>query len=419
MSSSLLTAVSGLQSAQTMLDVTGNNLANVNTTAFKSQRTDFQDLVYQTLNQSTLTSSGQISGTDPVQVGLGVTAAGTTTRFSQGGLQSTGRDLDLAIQGNGYFIVRNASGQNIYTRAGGFDTDSNGFLIDPTTGFRVQRFGTVGEATASTPAFQTPGNNDILIPIGTGINGQPTQNVQLQGNLSAAMAVGATYSTAIQVYDTQGTGHSLTMTFTKTASNTFSMTASVTGGTVAGVPVAPITFNADGSLGGPATAALTLAFPPSLPGAQAVTINLGTAGAFNGLTQFGNASSAAAISQDGSTAGALTSISVAQDGTIQGSFTNGRVLALAQVAMARFANQGGMSRIGSNYYDAGFNAGVPVVGAPASGGRGVIQRGALEQSNVDVSLEFTQLIIAQRAFQVNARTISTSDQMLQSLVAVQ
>ncbi len=236
----------------------------------------------------------------------------------------------------------------------------------------------MGEGTATTPAFQTPGNDDIVIPYGTGINGQATQNVQLQGNLSAAMAVGDTYSTAIQVYDTQGTGHSLTLTFTKTAANTFSMNATVSGGTVTGVPVTGITFNANGSLGSPATAALTFAFPPGLPAAQPVNINLGTVGGFNGLTQFGNASSAAAISQDGSTAGALTSISVAPDGTIQGSFSNGRILAIAQLAVARFSNQSGLTRAGGNYYNAGFNAGPPIIGTASTSGRGVIQRGALE-----------------------------------------
>jgi flagellar hook protein FlgE len=418
MSSSLLTAVSGLQAAQQMLDVTGNNLANVNTTGFKSQRADFQDLVYETLQASTLTTTGLISGTNPVQVGLGVTLGATTTDFGQGGLTATGRNLDLAIQGNGFFVVKNAAGENIFTRAGVFDMDSNGYLVDPSTGYRVQRFGTVGEATATTPAFQTPNNPNILIPIGTGINAQPTQNVQVQGNLSAAMAVGATYSTAIQVYDTQGTAHSLTVTFTKTAANTFSMNATVSDGTVSGVPVNNITFNADGSLAGPATAALSLAFPPGLPAAQPVNVKFGTVGGFDGLTQFGTNSSAATISQDGSTAGSLSSFTVAQDGTIQGTFTNGRILPIAQMALARFSNVGGLTRAGGNYYSDAINSGPPIIGAAGSGSFGLIQRGTLEQSNVNVSLEFTRLIVAQRAFQVNARTISTTDQMLQALVAI-
>ena len=191
--SSLFTGVTGLQAAQEMLNVVGNNLANVNTTGFKSESADFADLVYQTLAQATGGAVNTAGGTDPTQIGLGTFLAGTTTSLQQGALQETGNNLDLAIQGNGYFAVSNGSG-TFYTRAGSFGVDSNGNLVDPSTGYKVQRVGTVGQGTATTPAFQSAQNNNIVIPYGTGIPGVATQNVTVQGNLDAGMAVGATFS---------------------------------------------------------------------------------------------------------------------------------------------------------------------------------------------------------------------------------
>jgi flagellar hook protein FlgE len=422
MADSLLTAVSGMEAAQTMLSVVGNNLANVNTVGYKSQSVAFQDLFYQTLSQGSQDVTGQ-SGTDPIQVGLGVSVGGVSSNFAVGSLEQTGRNLDLALQGNGFFVMNNGI-QNVYTRAGSFDISSNGFLVDPTSGNKVQRFGNVGETGAVT--FQTPGDDDIKVPMGAGIPAQATGNVTFQGNLDSADAIGGTFSTSIQVFDTQGTGHSLTALFTKTSASpdTYSISLSVSGGDVNGsatpAVVGAVSFNANGSLQGPATlSGINLSFSPSLPANQAISLKLGTVGQFNGLTQFGNTASAAAVSQDGSAAGALTSISVAQDGTVQGEFSNGNTLAIAQIAVAAFANTGGLQRVGSNAYGITPNSGPPVVGAAGSGDLGAIQSGSLEQSNVDVSQEFTNLIVAQRAFQVNARAITTTDQTTQSLIAIQ
>jgi flagellar hook protein FlgE len=420
MSTSLYTGVSGLQAAQQMRDVVGNNLANLNTTGFKTQAVNFADLVYQTLSQPTQGVTGGVGGTDPTQVGLGTFLEGTSTNFLQGSLQQTGRTYDLAVEGNGFFAVSNGAG-TYYTRAGSFDVDANGFLVDPSTGYKVQRFGTVGEGTATTPAFQTAASTDIKIPIGTGIPGTGTQNVTLQGNLSASLATNGTYSTAIQIFDSQGTGHSLSLTFTKTATNTFGLTGALSDGGTVTVPAnTSITFNADGSLAGPATIALSIAYPAAIgvTTPQAVTLKLGTVGKTDGLTQFGGNSSAAAINQDGAAAGSLTSVSVGQDGTINGAFSNGKILAIAQIALATFANPGGLTRQGNNYYAATVNSGPPVVAGGLAGGRGLVQGGTLEQSNVDVSTEFTNLIIAQRSFQVNAKAITTSSEVLQDLANI-
>src|SRR5258708_1379360 len=185
MSDSLLIGVSGLQVAQQMLDVVGNNLANENTVGFKSQRVRFDDLVYQTLGAATGPSTNSPGGTNPIQVGLGVRLGAIDTMNQQGSIQATGRDLDLALQGNGYFVARSSNG-NFFTRNGAFGIDANNFLVDPGTGYRIQRFGMVGETTTTGPAFQTVGDNDIQIPVGTTTPGHATGVIDFVGNLSAS-----------------------------------------------------------------------------------------------------------------------------------------------------------------------------------------------------------------------------------------
>lgn len=406
MSSALFSGVAGLQVHQTMLDVVGNNLANANTTAYKTQRVDFQDLVYQTLAQST--------GTNPKQIGLGSMVGSIDANFATGPLQTTGRDLDLAIQGQGFFVVNNGV-QDFYTRAGAFDLDADGFIIDASTGYRLQRFGAIGEGTATTPAFQTPGDPDIQIPFGTGLPGAPTSEVVLQGNLSTTLAVGDTYTSAIQVYDTQGTQRLLTLTYTKTGSNTFDLNATVSGGTVTGVPVTGISFNADGTLASPATATIGMSFAPDLPATQNVALNFGTVGQADGVSQFGGDSTVAAVDQDGSAGGSLVNFAINQAGIIKGVFSNGRVLDIAQIGLAIFDNPGGLNRAGENLYTQSANSGEAFVEGALVGARGSMQPSALEGSNVDVASEFTKLIIAQRGFQINARAVTASNEVLQEL----
>lgn len=357
--SSLYTGVTGLQAAQQMLNIVGNNLANLNTTGFKSEKADFADLVSQTLAQATGGVPSAAGGTNPTQIGLGTFLAGTGVNLQQGGLEQTGNNLDLAIEGNGYFQVSN--GTNIYyTRDGSFNVDSNGYLVDPTTGYKVQRFGTTGEGTSTTPAFQTAANNDIQIPYGTGIPGIATQNVTVEGNISASTLVNQTYSTSIQVYDSQGTSHSLSLTFTNTGTNAYSLTSAISDGGTVTVPTGTsITFNTNGSLKSPATVALSVAYPTTVgvTTPQTITLNLGTVNGTDGLTQFGGSSSASAIKQDGSAAGTLTSVTIGQDGTVSGSFSNGEILSLAQIGIADFANASGLANAGNNYFSATVNSG--------------------------------------------------------------
>jgi flagellar hook protein FlgE len=416
LSSALLSGVTGLTISQTMLDVVGNNLANSQTSGFKSQRVSFQDLLYQTQKAGSGPSPA-VGGVNPSQIGFGALVGSVDSNFRAGALTTTGRSLDLAVSGVGFFVVNNGK-QNYFTRNGTFDLDQQGYVVDAATGFRLQRAGSLGEATATTPAFQTPGNRGIRIPLGIGIPGSATANVSLRGNLTASAAVNDTYTTAIQTFDSQGTQRSLTLTFTKTAPNTWSLNASVSGGTVTGVPITGITFNANGTLAGPASATINLAFPPDLPTAQPVNINFGTVGQADGLSQFGGDSTAVAVRQDGFSSGTLITFNVDAGGIFQGIFSNGEIRPLAQLALASFANEGGLIREGQNLFSQGNNSGPPDIDAPQTGGRGSIQAGALEGSNVDVSNEFTRLILAQRSFQINARAVSAASDVLQELANI-
>lgn len=186
MGNSLLTGVSGLIAHQRLLEVVGNNLANINTTGFKSQRTLFSDLLYQTIRPAANASSGDVGGTNPNQIGSGVKVAQISHKFSQGNLEPTGGQFDYALQGDGVFVVNDGQ-QDLYTRAGSFAVDAFNQLVDPATGFRVQRFGDLGEPDGVNPGFQVPGDNGIVVPIGSSIPGQVTSSLSLAGNLSAQL----------------------------------------------------------------------------------------------------------------------------------------------------------------------------------------------------------------------------------------
>lgn len=411
----LFTAASGLAANSTALDVVGNNLANLNTTGYKNQRVLFQDQVYQMLSSGSSGDGGSVGGTNASQIGYGVVVGSVGNIFQQGAINPTNRPLDAAIQGAGFFTLRAESG-NVFSRAGNFGVDSAGFLVDPATGARVQRTGTIGEGAPGVPGFQLAGNNDIRVPFGAGATGNPTLNVRYQGNLNRDMAVGATQTTGIQIFDTQSGPQTLTVTFTKTGVNTYSATATVPGATVT-MPPTPINFDGDGLLVSPATLTANIT---GIPGANAqnVVLNLGIPGQATGLSQFGGSSTASAITQDGSGAGSLTQVSIDSNGIVQGTFSNGRTVPLATLALATFNNEGGLIRTGSNYYITGPGSGEALIGPAGSGGRGAVQGAALEGSNVDIAIEFSRLILAQRGFQINSRTVSISNETLQELANV-
>jgi len=385
---SLFSGISGLKAHQTMLDVAGNNIANVNTTGFKASQTQFQDTLSQVLNNASAATPG-VGGTNPAQVGLGVRVAGITTNFSQGAAQLTNRSTDMMINGDGFFTVRVGVEQN-YTRAGSFNFDSLGQLVTA-DGALVQGWAaTNGVVDINGPL------TDLRLPIGTLMSAKATTTADFVGNLPSDALTGTTLTKSIDVYDDLGNARSLALTFTNTA-GAWNVTA--TDGTTT-VAATPVTFN---TTTGANTAPLTLTV-------GTVAVDLSTVTGFAGL------STVEAVNQNGQEAGNLQSFALSPDGTLMGSFSNGLKQAIGQLALATFTNPTGLEKAGGSMYRTTVSSGIAQVGTAGTGGRGKLAGGSLEMSNVDLSAEFTNLIIAQRGFQANSRVITTSDELLQELV---
>ena len=546
MPNSLITGLSGLNSHEQMLDVIGHNLANLNTTGYKSRRTHFADLVYETLRSGT-GSSGNLGGVNPAQVGSGSKVSQIDVQFQQGSLENTGEMFDFALQGDGFFIVNNGT-QDFYSRAGAFSIDEAGVLVDPATGNRVQRFGTVGEPNGVDPAFQVPGDSAIYVPLGATIPGEATTSANLLGNLpsfangpveqvvssfnawtaggtaagsgtllnsldqstsayaagggdsvvisgtdhdgttvntsiavddtttlgdiasaidgafsgaSATIAAdgritltsssqgpsmlsltladaagnagaldfaanapivattgadGTVVPGAIEVFDMRGQAHTVSLDFQKQADGTWSMTAGVdpTSGTVVDGSVGPISFNSDGSF--QSAGDMNLAFDFG-DGPQSINLSLGSGGGFEGWKEMADDDNIAA-QQDGFPPGAFVSVQVRSDGVLEGISSTGRTFPLAQLAIASFSNPGGLHARGDNTFEASLSSGDVQVGTGLSGNRGAVVGGQLESSNVDIAMEFTRLIVAQRGFSANARTITVTDEVLEELTSL-
>lgn len=378
----LYSAISGLRSHQTMLDVTGNNIANVNTSGFKSSSVQFQDTLSQ-LIQGASGPQAQAGGTNPAQIGLGVQVAGISTNFGQGSAQATGRATDMMISGDGFFAVQ-SGGETLYTRAGSFSFDSSGRLVTP-DGALVQGW------TAANGAMGTA-LGSIVMPQNLVAPATQTTTVRMSGNLPSTAAVGAVLTRDIDVYDAVGNPRTLTMSFTRTAAGW-----DVTG--------------ADGT----ATQTGAIAFTNGAITTGATLTVGGVAVDFSKVTGFATLDNLIPDSQDGSRPGTLQSFSMAKDGTLVGSFDNGATQPIARIALATFGNPAGLEKAGGSSYRASINSGAVTYAQAGSPGVGTLMGGALEMSNVDLSQEFTNLIVAQRGFQANARIITTSDEVLQEL----
>ncbi len=410
---SMFSGVSGLRSHQTMVDNIGNNIANVNTFGFKSSTIVFQDLLSEVISGAGL-PTGAAGGTNPAQVGLGVKVGGVSTSFTQGAAQLTGRSTDLSIQGDGFLMVRNATNQQLFTRAGALDFDALGRLVNP-SGDVLQ-----GWTASSTGALNTNvAVGDIVMPLGQQLQPEPTSSVTFGGNLDASAAAGTVVSTSIKVYDQQGKGYDLNVQFTKSATAdqwTVGATADINGDGIQdtlAVSGSPLTFNpATGQVSsGAINIDMGLATFPST-----IAVDTGAANDPDALVQFAGNSGAAALVQDGNELGSLQSFTIGADGVVTGVFSNGRNRPLAQLALATFTNPGGLIKAGDSSFTATVNSGNPQIGAPGGGGRGSIMSATLEMSNVDLAREFTNLIIAQRGYQANSRVITSSDELLQELV---
>ncbi|GAA1794748.1 flagellar hook protein FlgE [Planosporangium flavigriseum] len=396
---SLFSGISGLRVHQTMMDVTGNNISNVNTAGFKTSQSVFEDTLSQMLKAAGAPQNGA-GGTNPAQVGLGVRLAGINTNFTQGGTQNTGRTTDLMINGDGFFVVRNG-GEAMYTRSGAFNFDATGILAGP-GGAVVQ--GWMADPTGAINTNAAVG--DVKLAVGTLLAPTNTDNMTLGGNLPAdSTTAGTTPITMSEtVYDAQGNKVQLSVSFTKLSATSWSVTA--TDGTT---PTAATTINfaADGS-GPPA--------PTSISYTNAAFTAPGIAIDLTKLTSYAGASSVGIQSQNGSGIGSLQSFTISPDGTLVGVFSNGKKQALAQIAMATFNNPPGLEKTGGSMYRSTVNSGLAQLGTAGTGGRGGLQGSSLEMSNVDLAQEFTNLIIAQRGFQANTKVISTSDELLNDLV---
>jgi flagellar hook protein FlgE len=374
-----------------MLDVTGNNIANVNTAGFKSSQTVFQDTLSQ-LMQGAGAPQGNAGGTNPAQVGLGVRVAGIFTNFTQGSNQSTGRSTDLMIQGDGFFVVKK-DGQDLYTRAGAFNFDDFGQLVTP-DGAKVMGWKAVNGAI-NTNASAEP----LVLPVGTMLPPKATTGINVGGNLSGDAAVGTAITTSITTYDPQGNAIPVETTFTKLTATTWSVAIKDATGTTP-APLPTLTFAADGSTPSPTTM--------TAPGG--VVINLAA------TTNYAGVATATALNQNGSAVGTLQAFSISPNGTLVGTFSNGLRQDLGRIAMASFNNAPGLEKVGNTSFRATVNSGVAQLGTAGAGGRGTLVGSTLEMSNVDLAQEFTNLIIAQRGFQANTKVITASDEILQDLV---
>ncbi|MCL2091194.1 MAG: flagellar hook protein FlgE [Micrococcales bacterium] len=390
---SLFAGISGLRAHQTMLDVTGNNIANVNTTGYKASQTQFQDTLSQLLQGAGAAQNGR-GGTNPAQVGLGVQVAGITANFTQGSAQLTNRATDMMISGDGFFVVRRGN-ETLYTRAGSFDFDATGQMTLPGAGALVQGWMAVnGVIDMNAPL------TDLRIPVGALMAAKESTSAIYEGNLQADAEDGLILNRDVIVYDAEGNEGTLSLQFTKTA----------TGWEVSsdgGLTTQPMTFDGSGNLVTPTSLTATVA---TTGAPVTITVDLSTVTGFAGVDTIKNQS------QDGYAAGTLTSFQLGADGTITGTFTNSLKQTIGMIAMANFNNPAGLEKVGGSLFTTSVNSGQALIGPAGTGGRGSLSGGTLEMSNVDLSAEFTSLIIAQRGFQANSRVITTSDEILGELM---
>ncbi|MCK5672572.1 MAG: flagellar hook protein FlgE [Spirochaetales bacterium] len=456
---SLYSGVSGLQNHQIRMDVIGNNISNINTTGFKKGRVNFQDMLSQTMSGAARPTA-DLGGVNPKQVGLGMTVASIDTIHTQGSMQTTGVMTDLAIQGNGFFVMSSGA-KEFYTRAGAFGLDENGTLINPANGMRVQ--GWQAETIDGQNFVNAAADvNNLVIPVGSKDPASATSEVELACNLDKRTqdlneGAGAietregTWSIDKAVYDSFGNTHTLRVNFTKVpgvenqwqGQVVIDPDAEINTNTLADVGdinSTADTFIVEFSNLGVLTGAVDSLGERIETGALQVNIgfdvqqaadegegqvrqnfllNLGDVGSVvNSVTQFAEKSSTKAFRQNGYPMGYLENFKIDQSGQITGVYSNGTNRLLGQVAMASFTNPGGLEKAGESTYVISNNSGDPNISQSGVAGKGKMIAGALEMSNVDLAEQFTDMIVTQRGFQANSKTITTSDQMLQELLTL-
>jgi flagellar hook protein FlgE len=403
--------LSGLMATTQSLNAIANNLANLNTDGYKDETLDFASLFNQ--------MQGTSGNGDPIQQGNGVQVAGTVTNFADGNVSSTGVSSNMALQGNGFFVVQDNNGVD-YTRNGDFTVNSQGQLC--TQGGQLVMGYPAVSGVVQTGAALAP----ITVDQVNNIPASATTTFQMTTNLDATAAVGATYSSPMTVYDSLGESHALTIQYVNIAPNTWSysitLPAADTGGTGSPTTIASgtLSFDSSGDLTSPSGTVPGISIPGLADGAATMNLtwNLNGSGGTPAITQQAAASAMSETTQDGYASGTLTGYSVLADGTVQGQFSNYQTLSLGQVAVASFANNQGLTQTTDNNYQASLASGAAVVGQAGEGGNGTITGSAVEDSNVSLSAEFANMIVAQQGYEANAKVLTTLDQVYQSTLQV-
>lgn len=428
------TALSGLNAASTDLNVTGNNIANVGTTGFKSSRTEFADLY-----------AASMLGTGRNAVGSGVITQSVSQQFTQGNLTSTGRSLDLAISGNGFFMVSD-NGSRLYTRNGSFNTDANGYIVDG-SGNRLQGYGVNGNGSVV---------NGVITDLKVDTANQPPSPTSkitstLSLNSAASTPTNATFdpadsdsynwSTSVDIYDSQGNSHTMTNYFVKDSSNNWTMHTLVDGRSPTDpTSTTPLTsqlsFNSSGQLTGVTSTGMTVNadktmtltgwVPAAITDSTTDPVTWGAngaAGATGGIsldltktTQTNAAFAVTAVTQDGYATGQMSGLSVDVDGQMYATYTNGQSKVIGQLVLANFANTQGLTPVGNTAWKQSLASGEAVIGTPTSGTLGSVGSGSLEESNVDLTAQLVNLIVAQRNYQANAKTVQTESTISDTII---
>lgn len=409
------TALTGLNAASEALNVTGNNIANAGTTGFKQSRAEFGDIYSQ--------AYGGISNK---AVGSGVQLQQVAQEFGQGTMKNTGNNLDLAISGNGFFVL-NANGSQVYSRAGAFQVNKNGYVVN-SQGQLLQAYAPV-KATGSNPTFNQGSLSNLKLSTSLGAP-QATSTVNAQLNLNAqAPSLGTgtitpsntstyTYSTPVTVYDSLGSPHTATMYFRKDStsattpqSTQWSVLTKIGSQTLSTTP-STITFDGNGNLTVPSNGQITLGSYTPSTGAAPINLTLN----LKGTTMYGNSSTVNSLTQNGYTTGSLSGINVSNTGVVSARYTNGQSQALGQVALANFTNPQGLQPIGNTAWAQTYASGTDRLGAPGSGTFGQIQSGSLENSNVKLANQLVNLITEQRNYQANAKVITTANAVTRTII---
>ena len=411
-------ALAGLNANSKAIDVVSANLANLNTYGYKQTTTSFEDLVSENLSAG----GGNLASVGGAAIPL------TARQFTQGSVTTTNGPFDAAIQGNGFFVLRTTAGQQVYSRAGNFKLDATGHVLTQ-SGAYVQGWNAINGA------LNTNGTvSDIVLPVSGLRQPATTTTFSLSANLSANASVGGTdgtFSSPIQVVDSLGHTHPLTVTYTKSAAGQWDYTVTIPAKDVGGaagsadttVASGTLAFDPNGHLISPASGA-TGTVPIQIvglgDGAADLNINWNlydSSGAAT-ITQYDQASANLASSQDGVQAGQLTGLGIGQKGQLFATYTNGDSLAVAQLAVASVLNPGSMQDLGNNTFGTTSQTAVPAIGTPGTGSRGGITGGGLESSTVDIAQEFTHLLTYERGYQANSKVITTEDEIIQSTLSL-